>query len=391
MRNLSFTSNVGQLFLIFLLIALFVSPPVANIFFALTIILLISNKIYWDKCRLFFLSTQGKFSLLFILLILSGVFYSKASFTDSIAGAWGWRKILLLPLGYVFFSYSPNAKIKAAKMFIFSSCFLATLSFLLYILTNHNGIIVRNHSTQGLFFAVGIISICILIILNKYSNSTEKLLLITSALILLGNIAMITESRSAFIALIAMFITLFMNIRFSFDHFKKHFFLVLCACIAITTFIYTPSSRNSINVALHEFEQSKTNIGNSSVGLRVQFLKNTLELVPKYLYIGAGTSGFDFAYREHIAEKPIKYAMTGDPHNQYLKILVEYGVFGLLIFLCLLASFFTVNLSPASKLLLICPLVGWCVTSLANSHFSTFNEGLFIWLWLGIFSSFENY
>jgi hypothetical protein len=29
-------------------------------------------------------------------------------------------------------------------------------------------------------------------------------------------------------------------------------------------------------------------------------------------------------------------------------------------------------------------LAAWCVTSLFSSHFSTFAEGRFIWLWLGV-------
>jgi O-antigen ligase len=35
-------------------------------------------------------------------------------------------------------------------------------------------------------------------------------------------------------------------------------------------------------------------------------------------------------------------------------------------------------------------LMAWCATSLFNSHFSTFTEGRFIYIWLGIMLASES-
>jgi O-antigen ligase len=73
-----------------------------------------------------------------------------------------------------------------------------------------------------------------------------------------------------------------------------------------------------------------------------------------------------------------------DPHNQFLKIAAEHGLLGLLIFLALLVSAFRQRGAPPPyRLLGLGVLAAWCASSLFNSHFSTFAEGRFIWLWLG--------
>ena len=53
-------------------------------------------------------------------------------------------------------------------------------------------------------------------------------------------------------------------------------------------------------------------------------------------------------------------------------------------------SAFTVkNVSQPYRLIVLTTLTGWCATSLANSHFSTFHEGHFIWFWLGAMLALE--
>jgi hypothetical protein len=43
------------------------------------------------------------------------------------------------------------------------------------------------------------------------------------------------------------------------------------------------------------------------------------------------------------------------------------------------------------RILGLAVMIAWCVTSLANSHFTTFAEGTFIYLWLGsILAAEEN-
>jgi O-antigen ligase len=74
---------------------------------------------------------------------------------------------------------------------------------------------------------------------------------------------------------------------------------------------------------------------------------------------------------------------SGDPHNQFLKTLGEQGVIG---FAALLFFIFRALTCPAPtpyRQLAVAAVIGWCATSLANSHFSTFVEGRLLFFWLG--------
>ena len=69
----------------------------------------------------------------------------------------------------------------------------------------------------------------------------------------------------------------------------------------------------------------------SSIG-RVQIWTNSLEMLPKYFWFGMGIDNFSIIY-------PIKYPFSFlkaiHAHNIYLKMIFDYGVFGLIGFLML--------------------------------------------------------
>jgi O-antigen ligase len=131
------------------------------------------------------------------------------------------------------------------------------------------------------------------------------------------------------------------------------------------------------------------------MGDRYNMWGKTVEMLPSYGLAGAGLAGFARVYDLHW--KPvddINWQGLGDPHNQYLKIAVELGVPGLLVFLALLLVLIRSGLRQRSlRGVGVSVLFIWCSTSFFSSHFTTFHEGHFIWLFLGIFiaSNIESY
>jgi hypothetical protein len=63
--------------------------------------------------------------------------------------------------------------------------------------------------------------------------------------------------------------------------------------------------------------------------------------------------------------------------------LIEHGVLGLAVFLSLLMLLFKQQVTNPFKAIGISSLLAIMTTSLFNSHFSTFNEGQFIWILAG--------
>jgi O-antigen ligase len=69
----------------------------------------------------------------------------------------------------------------------------------------------------------------------------------------------------------------------------------------------------------------------SSVGLRLEFYRVSLEIVRDHPLIGVGTGGFPKAYAEK-ARGPSPFAVR-NPHNEYLLIAVQTGLLGLALLL----------------------------------------------------------
>jgi len=164
--------------------------------------------------------------------------------------------------------------------------------------------------------------------------------------------------------------------------------------LAMTLLMKSETSSNRIKQAIVEFQQSEKNANENvvtSIGQRVIFWNNTLQMVPQYYLFGAGTGAFQAAYTQQVANKTgLDGAVTQDPHNQYLKILIEQGILGLALFMTILfRALIQKNVQDEIYLLGSTIICIWIVTSCFNAHFSTFMEGTFIWAWLGLMNRYK--
>jgi O-antigen ligase len=155
--------------------------------------------------------------------------------------------------------------------------------------------------------------------------------------------------------------------------------------MAASLFATAEKSRNRIIEGIQEMTQPRSSGDPGSMGVRTYWWKHSIEMIKKNPVLGIGTGAFAVGLDSEIKDLSGPAATrTNDPHNQFLKILVEQGVIGFLALLAvILSAFFAKNVSQPYRMIGLTVLVGWCATSLANSHFSTFHEGHFIWFWLG--------
>lgn len=131
-----------------------------------------------------------------------------------------------------------------------------------------------------------------------------------------------------------------------------------------------------------------TNIESSnrltSSGARVVFWKNTLPIVKNASLTGHGLKSMQLEYEKQVkGQNGWKGTVTRDPHNQYLLILVEQGIVGLIIFFIFIYFCFkqrpeNIYMGIGRSILLV-----WLGTSMFNGHFSASVEGKFIFLWCG--------
>lgn len=372
-----------------LTIALFFSAPAVNIIEGLLILSVISSKILRNRLIEVLYSPLCIAALLFYGVIIIAAIYSIAPPNEAWGMVNGWRKIIILPFAYVTL-FKTASKDLVIKTFLTTSIICLIWSFLSYNLPNtffyttSAGIIVKNHATQGMFFGIAML-ICLVKASDFKIFHIKSIAFHLTGLIFFINILTVTHGRSGyvitFICLISFLIYQTRNLTFK----KRSLFLIASIVTAISLFATAEKSRNRILEGIQEMTQPRSSGDAGSMGVRTYWWKHSIEMIQKNPVFGIGTGAFAAGLDNEIKDLTGPAATkTNDPHNQFLKILVEQGVIGFLALVAIIYSaFISKNISQPYRMIGLTVLIGWCATSLANSHFSTFHEGHFIWFWLG--------
>jgi O-antigen ligase len=377
---------IARWLIILVLVALLFSPPVTSFFeFSLYGIVLYSGEL---RQRLFLAIKQPLVSamLLFYSIILFSSLYSLVSMTEALIAFLNWHKILLLPLAVALFDEN-LWKQKLVLVFIAVTTVCAVLSFLStffdFAVYNYPaGITIRNHATQGIMFSVAAFSASMMLVLEPKSLSQfQKRLLSLSIILLIANIIYITPGRSGYLA----FIVLGAMLAFTDMYSNKRFIVPATILIVIPLLLLSsPTVRQRVMQGTNEAIAYNSNAEATSMGMRMVLWNNTIDLIRARPLLGYGTGGFQKAYQSKIEKEPAwKHEITHDPHNQFLKITTEQGLVGLVVFLAMILSAFWQRPSFTYYGLGIGILLVWCGNSLFSSHFSTFSEGRFVFLWCG--------
>ena len=371
----------------FLLIAhtagLFFSPPLTN----LAEFLLWGSLLGFSDLRSrfieFFHTRAGRLFLLFLFFLAVGVGVATLRGFVDYTQVWSWRKIFIFPIAATLFLRDDMARWRFAGWYVvFATGF--SIYAIWSALSGNTGDVVRNSSSQSVLFALGVIAA------GFSALNTRKLTLrVVFTLCLIAcfsGLVAVTSGRSGYLGVVVMILALpiFLGSRYP-TSLKSAVAVLLIAFSAVALYL-SPVANSRIQQALNEFRAPIESGQNTSIGLRKIFWVNTLDMVPQYWLIGAGLTGFGDAYTKHMSMQADKqFISTIDPHNQFLKMLVEQGIIGLGIFVALLLTLLQIGKSSTSAALGACALLAWVATSFFSAHFTTFVEGRLIWVWLGVF------
>jgi len=321
--------------------------------------------------------------LAFCLLIVLSSLWSDAPWEEKSRHIISWRKIFLLPIAASLL-YNSELKQRFLLTFIISIGVFATISWLGYLfsleLPNPPNSLLRNHSTQGVIFSVAIFSAIALLFHAKNLTPKIKLALTIAGLIILTNYFFISTSRSGYVAglILAICIVLYSGK-------KRIIFFVPIVCLVFASILYfSPTPHAQIKKVWTEI----TNIDNSqeltSSGARIVFWKNTIPIIKNAPPAGHGLKSMSLEYEKQIKNQTgWKSTITRDPHNQYLLILVEQGIIGLIVFILFVFFCFKQKTEKIYMHIGRSILLVWLGTSMFNGHFSASVEGKFIFLWCG--------
>jgi len=326
----------------------------------------------------------GKALALFLFTLALGVIYSAADLNQSLSTLWSWRKFVFLFILLGIFN-SLYWKERFITLFIYGMSLALLLSYLAWfeIVPSRKGflgIIATNYTVQSMSFIVA--TICCIAQIPQASNRS-KIIYMTLTLLFSINILYISESRTGYLALFTGVLTASL---LSFSRKKAPYILIALPLLLIITLLSSSNLQDRVQKGVNEFQSYQNSPNLTSIGVRVVFAENTIELIKKKAILGYGTGAFSHAYTQQVANKygDWRSGTTTDPHNQFLFILTENGIIGLLAFLCFI--FISIRqgiVTDKFGTIAASILFAWLFAALFNSIFKTYLEGHLLSLFVG--------
>ena len=134
---------------------------------------------------------------------------------------------------------------------------------------------------------------------------------------------------------VGFFVLFFVFIVYVFkDKILKGLLLFSVTSIIVVSFAYQsiPLFESRADKAVHEVTHFTPGMQNTSLGVRLGLNYNYYQIFKENFWMGVGTGDYLDEYKL-VNEKSIYPTPITNPHNTYMLIAVQYGVFGLLLFL----------------------------------------------------------
>jgi len=323
--------------------------------------------------------------LVFLVIATVGMFYSTVPWPDRLDALWGWRRLgyALILLGLF---ANDDWKRRFVGVFVLAASLGLCLSFLAWAgvvpsKPGHPvGVLLQNHATQGIVFSLAILCSAFL---AKNALRKQRWGLLGLAILFAVNVVFVTPGRSGYVALFVAILVCGAMI----SGWRRIFiWLPVTLVLAGLAFVSSSTVRDRVMQGFDEIVKVDDSPALTSMGIRAVLYTTTLELIRERPVAGHGTGSFGKEYSAVVARRYSDWRATPstDPHNQYLFVAMELGVFGLAAFVAMLTAAFLAARETHYGWIAGGALAIWCVTSLFSSHFRTFPEGHLIGLFLGV-------
>ncbi|WP_175939908.1 O-antigen ligase family protein [Caballeronia sp. BCC1704] len=359
----------------------------------------------WRRAPALRMRSRAGFAALVLFLALTlSLAYSSPGIHEAFDFLMKYRKLLFIPLLIlVFGDDNSSAWAKAAVWGLFATLVLAMV--LTY--TNYFGWtavgpmhgtdaltrpwVFKDHISGGLMMAF---LVCLSFSLAKATKNVGSKALYLVALAAMVNVLFVLQGRTGQVVAIA-YIAIFLVVHATrFRRYDKRTrwvvalgALTVCACVAAFVF-YSKDSR--LADTAQEITQFETQNKNTSMGVRLEFYRRSIELMAHRPIAGYGVGSVRSQFeRLASAQTGARAAMAGNPHNEFFLMGVQLGLIGVALFVWFLIAVAREcqRLVQPARDVANGYLFAFIFGCLANSLLLNFTEGnLFIFL-IGILIS----
>lgn len=365
--------NLSYLFILAIAFVLPISTSLTNIFFTVAIILYYLAGNVKTKLNIII---HNKISFLFLVfcgLFIIGMIYNTGSFTEGLKITIKYFDKFLF--GALLFPMFTDEKRREGALNVFLLAmtivlFLSYFKFFNFININSKYVdeVFKSHIETNFLMAFT----SYLVMQKTYASFKEKLTyrwLFAGILLLFTAYVFFDSGRSGYFVFSGLLL-LFLWQKFSWKGLLGA--ITVMIFITITAFLISPTFNMRMkevrNDIVSYYPGTKT-----SVGARMDFVKNSFELIKKHPFIGTGTGSFVSGYQKINLTTP----PTENPHNEFVYIWVQFGIVGVALLLWIFYS----QLRQSHKLpdnlreLAEALVVAFFIGCLANSWLRDTTEG----------------
>ena len=364
------------------------SPTVASAGLIITYLAFLSSGEALARMKQVVFRPPVYWGLAFVGVVVAGFAYGQASWQERWVDLLKWRTLLWFVVLFALFD-DERWKMRLMSVFLIGTGVGLAASFAgvfgWVTLWRAPSDLLRNYVTQAMSFSISAL-ICVWMLLAGRVRGREQYALTALSALFAINVLFVTNSRSGYVVL-----GLGIGVLLIWHTSPKHWSKAVAGLFLLMglVFLISPRMQDKISRGINEWVQVNESKELTAMGIRKVFYTHSIEIVLNHPALGVGTGGFKAAYAEQIANRyspsDWRSEIAGDPHNQYLAILVQHGLVGLLVFFIWLDSVVRFKGGmPCYRGLALAILCGWCVTSLFSSHFRTFAEGHLVTTFLGV-------
>ena len=329
-----------------------VSVVLDNVLLGLILLFWIAGGGYREKLATVRGNPVALLALAMYGLHLMGSLYSMGTARDVLEALAKASRLLLLP-ALICLLREPVWRERGIAAFLASMLVTLVLSYLLWLgVLSGNGwlkgvpldpVPFKNHITHNVFMAFA----AFLFAQAALDAATRPGRIVLAALCaaMVANVLLMVPGRTGIIVLVVLFV-----------HFLcrgLHLKGLAVASVAVASLaavvLASPESmlHKRITLADEEYQQWRAGVPpapTSSVGLRLELLRNTLDIIGGNPVFGVGTGGFGKAYADRVGDTGA--GGTHNPHNEFLMMIAQFGVAGFMV----LAGLFVTQWRLAARL-----------------------------------------
>ncbi len=370
----------------------------------------------FSKLKKYAFTTIHKLLLLFLFLLLIGMTYT--NFIHD-----GLRVVMGFTFFYIAYLYGTTLK-KHRTKFIYGLIIVGIVQAIIGILQYYEiyykfipvHMYLGRRKVMGTIGYVNLLShfITMIFLVSTFLMFVEKNKK-KKVILLIGNFLMfyvilLTQTRASWLGIIIVFLYLIIYLKkIILNKNKKIFTLFILGLLIEITFF-------SLTVPIDKRIQDTVEVPGQAISGRLQYWRETLELIKERPILGHGTGSFwqeeirirsRFGLREYEAHPTdfkasingmdinINYVtVAGHSHNEYLQIFSENGIFAFLLFLSILYLIISRNFKfkkeyPVKSTLFFIPILFIMVVNIFSFPLHITHNGMLVFLFLGLFDSFN--